>query len=179
MNHLFSLLFILLFCWQNIGVYLCFNIKEQDNRSFIKKELSKSANLENLKIRLSDKKEIIWLSDAEFIYHSNFYDCKTYNETKEFIKIQCINDTNEKNINNLFSKELNNNENQGNDSDETSNTILSSILDDDYIEKPFTIRLTPCTNFESTKQFNSNYLDHYSFSYLQKSFKPPIFSISY
>ncbi len=117
MKRVAAILIVLLFAFQSAGVFLLFQVKQQEIRSEIKQRIKQGVPEEELVVLTfpnavlkSSGDDFRWIHEREFIYHGQLYDIVKRVPGSDSTTFHCISDEEEtllfKNLDHMVNREM-------------------------------------------------------------------------
>ncbi len=172
MKKSLSILFLIIFCWQFVGVFLVFQTSQQIIKNEVKEKLKNDKNLIELSFTKEEYSKIIWIHKGEFKYDSNLYDLKSKKSVYNKVILTCFSDIKEQMLVSYTNLSLNSNKDSKNN--DHSNLLWKKIAQTNYIKSfnQITFVLNE-TQIEFVKPSFYYRNKNYSVS-LKSPIKPPI-----
>ena len=172
MKKSFYILFLIIFCWQFVGVFLHFQTSQLIIKNEVKQKLKYKKNLIEISFTKEEYSKIVWINKREFKYNSNLYDLKSEKTAYNKVILICFCDKNEQML--MSDTNLSLNTNKGNKNNDQPNLLWKKIAQANYI-KSFQ-RITFVLN-EPQIEFvkpSFHYLNKNYFVSITSQIKPPI-----
>ena len=172
MKKSFYILFLIIFCWQFVGVFLHFQTSQQLIKNEVKQKLKHKKNLIEISFTKEEYSKIIWIHKGEFKYNSNFYDLKSKKTVNHKVILTCFSDTKEQSLMSDTNLKLNTNKDR-NKSDQP-NLLWQKITQTNYIKSFHQITFVLNETQIEFKKPSFYYLNKNYFVLIASQIKPPI-----
>ncbi len=89
------ILFLIIFCWQFVGVFLHFQTSQKLIKNEVNQKLKNNKNLIEISFTKEEYSKIVWINKNEFKFNSNLFDLKSKRIKENKMILTCFSDREE------------------------------------------------------------------------------------